>query len=87
MNFRRDFGASGRLFLPEDWFRQCGTAPEALTRVEPSVDTRAVLGQAAGAVHRLLADARPLARVIRDRGLRAELVSSACLTADVASRF
>lgn len=40
MNFRRDFGASGRLFLPEDWFRQCETAPEALTRVEPSVDAR-----------------------------------------------
>ena len=87
LNFRRDFGALGRLFLPEDWFRQAGVTPEALARAEPSAATRAVLGHALGGVHRMLADARPLARVIRNRGLRAELVSGACLTAHLASRL
>ncbi|HJO69135.1 MAG TPA: squalene/phytoene synthase family protein [Rhodospirillales bacterium] len=87
LNFRRDFGVSGRLLLPEDWFRQEGIAPEVLARPEPSPAAQAVLGHAASGVHRLLADARPLARVIRNRGLRAELVSSACLTAHIASHF
>ncbi|MDP6604491.1 MAG: squalene/phytoene synthase family protein [Rhodospirillales bacterium] len=87
LNFRRDFETSKRLFLPEDWFRQEGIAPEALTRADPPPAARAVLGHAADGVRRLLAEARPLARVIRNRGLRAELVSGACLTAHLASRF
>jgi len=82
-----DYGADGKVYLPERWLRDHGAAVEDLALDKAGPAWRGVFADAARAGERLLSAAAPLPGLLRHKALRGASAAAVTLTRRWASRL
>ena len=76
-----------RLYIPRDWLQQADVPPDALLAPRSTPAVRRVLDRVLDGVDRLHDAARPLPRLIADRGLRMQAVAVLTISRVLAHRL
>lgn len=76
-----------RIYIPRDWLDEAGVPLEALAAREATAALRRVLDRVLDGVDRLHDAARPLPRLVSDRGLRMHVVAAAAISRRLARRL